>query len=46
MKKIVCFVMAVVLCLTLSGCTDTSEGATSMESKYCHMVVVEKQVTG
>lgn len=42
MKKVVCFIMAVVLCLTLIGCTDTSEGATSIESRYCHMVVVEK----
>lgn len=46
MKKLVCFVAVVVLALTLSGCTDTSEGATNMASKYCHMAVVEKTNDG
>lgn len=42
MKKLVCFIAAVVLCMTLAGCTDTSEGAKVASSKYCNMVVVEK----
>lgn len=41
MKKLICFIVAVVLCLALVGCTDTSEGATNMSSRCCHMVVVE-----
>lgn len=44
MKKLICFIVAVVLCLTLAGCTK--EGDTVMSSKYCHMVVVEKTSDG
>lgn len=46
MKKLICFIVAVVLCLALAGCTDTSEGATNMSSKYCHMIVVENTSDG
>ncbi len=46
MKKLICFIAAVALCLTLAGCTDASEGATAMSSKYCHMVIVEKTSDG
>lgn len=46
MKKLICFIIAVVFCLTLAGCTNTSEGSTVMSSKYCHMVVVEKTSNG
>ena len=42
MKKLICFIVALVVCLTLTGCTDTSEGATVVASKYCNMIVVEK----
>ena len=46
MKKLVCFIAFAALCLTLSGCMDTSEGATVVSSKYCHMVVIEKSSDG
>lgn len=47
MKKLNCFITAAVVCLMFAGCTtDTSEGATNMLSKYCHMVVVENTKDG
>ena len=46
MKKLVCFIVAVALCLSLAGCKDTSEGVTIISSKYCHMIVVEKGSDG
>lgn len=46
MKKVVCFMAAIAMCTALAGCTDSSEGAMSVSSKYCHMVVVEKTNDG
>ena len=46
MKKVVCFMAAIAMCMALTGCTDTSEGTTNMSSRYCHMVVVENTNDG
>ena len=46
MNKLGCFIAVVALTISLAGCTDTSEGTTSMASKYCHMVTVEKTNDG
>lgn len=46
MKKLICFMAAIAMCMALTGCTDTSEGATNMSSRYCNMVVVENTTDG
>lgn len=38
MKKVVCFMAAIAMCMALTGCTDSSEGAMPVSSKYCHCV--------
>lgn len=46
MKKVVCFMAAIAMCTALAGCTDSSEGAMPVSSKYCHMLVVEDTGNG
>ena len=41
MKKAICFIAAIAMCMAFTGCTDTSECAMPVTGKYCNMLVVE-----
>lgn len=46
MKKVVCFIFSILLCVTLAGCSESSEGSIAVSGKYCNMVVVESVGNG
>lgn len=43
MKRIICFCLAVLLCVSLTSCCDISNenNENTVSNKYCNMVVIE-----